>query len=676
MAQFPTGFGRSPTYFTSQLSLANINRTNSGLFHVSQQLSTGRALIKPSDDSVRAATISTLDARLERADQIIKNLGYAGSSLDILDLAVADASSLVNDALSIASSQIGSLASPEERKGQAVIIESMLDSLLRISNRESMIGHVFGGQAPGTPPILGLNGAYRFVGERGSLTTDVGLASGIPVTLGADSAIGALSARMEGYVDLNPQLNLDTRLQDLNGARDLGVNAGAIEIQFGAGPTETLDLTGAVTIDDVIDRLESGLAQYETDHGVTILGPGGVGISGESLTIDVPAGSLVITDPNGGYTAADLGIGQTFDASNVVGAGTDPRLTLTSQVSDLAGLSGPLGSLRLMNNGKQFTIDLSGAQTIADLKSLLEEGGTGVSVEINADGTGLNVSTSIAGTRDRAMSIVNFGATNTAEMLGIRTFADTTETSALNDGRGLQVLSGATDEDGNPAPQYDVDFTITLGDGFEIDINLDPTDIATVGDVVAQIEAQADAALIAAGRPDTDLTVMVAPNENGLLLAQNPLLGGVPAVAPRNNSTAAEQLGLLDLSTTPNPGQMVGSDVGAARVDNLFTALLDLAEALRADSEFGIQLASDRLQSLSDELSVTRGLVGGFGKRVEDELRREEDKRVLDTSVRSSLYDVDFAEAATRLSLLELQLQAGLQVAAGGTQLTLLNFLG
>ena len=120
----------------------------------------------------------------------------------------------------------------------------------------------------------------------------------------------------------------------------------------------------------------------------------------------------------------------------------------------------------------------------------------------------------------------------------------------------------------------------------------------------------------------------------------------------------------------------MGSDVGAARVDNLFTALLDLAEALRADSEFGIQLASDRLQSLSDELSVTRGLVGGFGKRVEDELRREEDKRVLDTSVRSSLYDVDFAEAATRLSLLELQLQAGLQVAAGGTQLTLLNFLG
>lgn len=676
MTSFPTSFGRTPNLIGSQISLSNINRTNAGLFQVGQQLTTGRALIKPSDDSIRAATIATLDSRLERSDQILKSLGYAGSSLDTLDLAVADASDLVNDALGIASSQIGSLSSREEREGQAIIIDSMLDSLLRISNRESLIGHVFGGSAPGQPPIQLLNNAYQFVGEQGSLFTDVGLASGIPVTLGADSAIGALSSRVNGSVDLDPRLSLDTRLSDLDGARGLGSQGGAIEIQFGAAPAVTIDLTNAKTIDDVIDTLTAEITQYETDHGVSILGPGGVGITGETLTFDVPAGALQVSDLQGSYVAADLGIADSFDSVTTGGTSVAPKLTLTTQISDLQGLAGPLGTIEISNNGKTFRVDLSGAQTISDLKSLIEQGGSGVKFEINEDRTGININTTIAGTRSRAMSISNTGSTATAELLGVRTFATDTPVSVLNDGHGVQAISGATDENGNPAPEYDVDFTITLGDGFEIDINLDPANMSTIGDVVAQIDAQADAALTAAGRATSDLTVIIAPNQNGIMLAQNPLLAGLPSAASRNNSPAAEQLGLTDLTPTSQGGQVVGADTGSVRVDNLFTALLDLAEALRDDSEFGIQLASDRLQTLSDDLAVTRGLVGGYGQRVTDETLREEDKQVLDTSVRSSLYDVDFAAAATQMSLLQLQLQAGLQVASTGSQLTLLSFLG
>ncbi|MFT5422584.1 MAG: flagellin-like hook-associated protein FlgL [Phycisphaerales bacterium] len=676
MTSFPTSFGRTPNLMGSQLSLSNINRTSASLFHVGQQLTTGRSLIKPSDDSIRAATIATLDTRLERSDQILKNLGYAGSSLDTLDLAVADASDLVNDALGIASAQIGSLASSEEREGQAVIVDSMLDSLLRIANRDSLIGHVFGGSAPGRPPINQLNNAYQFIGERGSLFTDVGLASGIPVTLGADSAIGALSARVSGSVDLDPQLSLETRLANLDGARGLGSTDGAVEIQFGAGPAATIDLTGAKTIDDVVDALTAGIEQYEIDNSVSILGPGGIGVTGEGLTLDVPAGSLLINDLQGSYVAADLGIANTFDSATVNGAALGPQLTLTSQISDLQGLAGPLGTLELSNNGKLFRIDLSAAQTVSDLKSLIEQGGTGVRVEINEDGTGININTTIAGTRSRAMSIGNTGTTATADLLGVRTFAEGTPTSVLNDGRGVQALNGATDEDGNPAPEYDVDFTITLGDGFEIDINLDPSNIATIGDVVAQIESQADAVLTAASRPTTDLTVIVAPNQNGIMLAQNPLITGLPTTASRNNSTAAEQLGLLDLSPTSQGGQVVGADTGSVRVDNLFTALLDLSEALRDDSEFGIQLASDRLQTLSDDLAITRGLVGGYGQRVTDEIFREEDKQVLDASLKAGLFNVDFAAAATQMSLLQVQLQAGLQIASTSSQLTLLSFLG
>ena len=80
----------------------------------------------------------------------------------------------------------------------------------------------------------------------------------------------------------DPRLGLDTRLVDLNGGRNLGATGGTIQIQFGAGPSATIDLTHAQTIDDVVDALNAGIAQYETDHGVSILGPGGVSISGET----------------------------------------------------------------------------------------------------------------------------------------------------------------------------------------------------------------------------------------------------------------------------------------------------------------------------------------------------------------------------------------------------------
>jgi flagellin-like hook-associated protein FlgL len=60
---------------------------------------------------------------------------------------------------------------------------------------------------------------------------------------------------------------------------------------------------------------------------------------------------------------------------------------------------------------------------------------------------------------------------------------------------------------------------------------------------------------------------------------------------------------------------------------------------------------------------------------VDEEVIRQEDRQILDETIRSSLRDVDYAAASTRFAQLQLQLQAGLSVAAQSQQLTLLNFL-
>ena len=682
MTSFPTSFSRVPSLLFNQQQLTLLERTNFDIFRVSEQLTTGRAINRPSDDPVRASAISLLDARVERSAQVLRNLEYARGALDEADVALGGAMDIVNEALSIASAQIGSLSSSEEREGQAVIVDSLLDSLFRTANRESIVGSIFGGSSPGTSPFISAgNGAFQFVGQRGSLFTDIGPGRSIPVTLGADNAVGALSARVEGSTDLNPGLTLDTRIDDLDGSRGLGITLGTFRASFNGDTPFTIDIGSADTVGDAIDQINAAIRQYETDNGVSVLGPGGVSISGESITLDVPAGSLAFSDLANGVTAADLGLvfdpPAGFDAATTAGLATSPRLTFESPVSALAGLGSTLGSLTIKNNARTFTVDLSTAETIGDIKAALEAGGTGVRVEINEDGTGIDVVSEIAGSRVHALSIEEAGdLSGTASALGIRTLDRGTPLSVFNDGRGVEVLSGGTDENGNPAPEYDVDFTITLGDGFEIPINLDPSGLTTVDDLLAQVNTQADAALTAAGRPASDFTAGLTDNDNGITFFQDAALGGGSSVRPENNSKAADQRGLLEGTVGAGGARFVAEDRATTRPDNLFSWLSDLAVSLRTDDTFGIQLASEKLDEAAESLGLSRALVGGYAQRVQDETLREEDRQVLDVSTRSLLRDTDFAAAATELTLLETQLQAGLAATSRAQQLTLLDFLG
>jgi len=683
MSSFPTSYSRAPSLMFTMQNLRNINATNVSLGRLNNQLATGLDILRPSDDPVRSATISTLDTRIEHTNQLLSNLNFAGSSVGTLDQILADAKSLVDEAASIASSQINS--DPETRESQAIIIDSLIDSLYSLANQESLIGHVFGGSAPGRQPIIYDRGAYRFVGEIGGLTAALGTASNVPLTLGVGAAIGELSSRMEGVVDLNPGLTPDTLLSDLNGANSIGVNTGIIEFSYNGGQVAQVDLTGAITVGDVLDRLDAAVIQYESDQAVTVLGPGAFSISGSGISIDIPAGNLQFFDSQGSAIASELGLvtdpPTPFNAGSPVGQDLDPKLTWTSPVSVFAGLGGsPLGSIQLKNNGATHTIDLSGAQTLGDIKSAIESGNTGVRVLISDDQQSINIVTESAGTQSHAMSIGEVvGGGGTAELLGIRTFADFTKISDFNDGEGVSVVSGRTDPlTGLVDPALNTDFEIKLGDGFVISIDLSPTDLNSVGTLVGAINSQADAQLTAASRPTSDFDAQVGPITNGIEFLQTAGIaaGGPIAIRPLNNSQAAEGLGLIDGKSGGANTVFRSEDRATIRVNNLFSHLLDLSQALKDDDTFGIEIATKRLGISQDHVIQARSTVGGYARRLDDETRRQEDRVVFDQAVRSQLRDLDYAAASSEFSQLQLQLQAGLSVAAQSQQLTLLDFLG
>ncbi len=677
MSSFPTSYSRSPTLLFTQNSMNALSRTNFDISRINEQLSTGLSLLRPSDDPIRSATVSILDSRLEHTDQLLKNLEFAGNSLGILDQSLGDAKSLIDEAYSIASSQLSSPSDTDSRAGQAIIIDSLISSLYNIANTESLVGYVFGGTSPGTPPVSHENGGYRFTGERGGLLAALGSSSDIPITLGADNAIGSLSNRVEGTADLNPDLTNNTRLQDLNGARQLGVDTGTFNMSFNGGVTVSIDITQADTIGDVADTIEAAIIQYEADNGVTILGPGGVDIAGGALNFDVVSGNLDFSDTQGSNVGADIGIVQnpstSITAISGSGADLDPRITWTTPITALSGLGGSaLDQIQLNSNGQSVTVDLSGATTLGDIRSAIESAGNGIRVELNENGQGLNIITETAGTSDLALSIAEVaGGNDTATLLGIRSFALDTPISVFNDGRGVDIATGNSD------PSQDNDFIITLGDGFEINIDLGTNDIATVGTLIDAINTQADTQLTAAGRPTTDFSASLSATTNGIELNQSLTLGAIDALSvSSDNSAAAEHLGFTNAVSSNAGNTLVSEDRATVRVNNLFTNLLDLAEALRNDDTLGIQVASQTMKGSLDDLIQSQALVGGYAKRIDTEVLRQEDKVIFDESMRSQLRDVDFAQAASRFSQLQLQLQATMSIIGQTQSNTLLDFIG
>ena len=119
-----------------------------------------------------------------------------------------------------------------------------------------------------------------------------------------------------------------------------------------------------------------------------------------------------------------------------------------------------------------------------------------------------------------------------------------------------------------------------------------------------------------------------------------------------------------------------GSNRTKVRVAGVFSDLLDLREALNKNDIFGIVFAAEHLEESVDNVSQTRALVGGFTNRVAKATITQEDQMLLDERVRSDMRDLDFAHAAVRLNLLQVQLAAGLQTTAMMGSRTLLDFLG
>ena len=680
MTSIPSNLTRVPNILVSRITMAGLTSTNSDLLRLQTQLSTLKRVNRPSDDPVSGSLINVLDQEMELSEQRGRNLTHAKSVLGVMDQRIGSINDMVLESKTIASSQLGAGSDASTREQQSTIISSMLNELLSTMNSDYVGLSLFSGSRVGTRAMETFDGGYRYMGDLNGLMTDLGSQIDFPLTLPADTVVGSLSARMEGTVDLNASVTPDTMLRDLRGPMT-GVEAmGTVMVTINAGTTIEVDLSKAETVEDAMTTLESAI---RTAAPGVLAGAFGSGVdiapSGDRIRVNVAgANTVLFSDGPTGAGASALGIsGVTYDSGTTTNAATsadlNPRVTDRTMMAAMAPtVALDLGSDMVIRNGNRTgTVTVTPGMSVGELKEAVKRLDLGVRVEINEKGDSLDFINEVAGLR---MSISEGGGT-IATTLGVRTMMLGTPTSVMNDGRGVGIAHGNVDENGNPDPSRNVDFQVTLSDGSTFSVDLRPGDLTTVGTLIGRINAEASASGLTIGNGPGEFQAAVSTAGNGLVLEDR--LGGFSPVSVTSlNGYAAEDLGLLDgKSVLGTPATLTGSDRTNVRVDGLFTTLLDLRDSLANDDERGITFAGERLETDLDRLNRARGLVGGREQRVEQSEQRLEDKKLLDTSIKSTLQDLDFFEASSRLSLLQTQLQAAMTSAARTAPLTLLNYL-
>ena len=641
MAINPINLGRVSQNLKA-FTLLNTMRSNQlGLYNVQNQIATGSRFQRPSQEPLAAGAAGRLDRKLESLAQVQKNLRDANAFLAEGESAMQDAINLAIEANTLAIEAASDGLTPDERSSLAVVIDSILEQLVSIGNREHLGTPLFSGHYGDSAPFEQLADGVLFRGDAGRLKTilDTNLAQDTFSISGLEF-FQTESAAVVGFADLDPRLTLDTRIADLDGALGQGVGLGRIAVSDGA-TTVDIDLTGVDTIGDLLDRLNAGMP----DTLVAIADADAIRIQSAGAA---PV-RVTITDTAGGTTAVDLGIFTNQPLAAIAGLDLNARLTERTRISDFylgAGVDLTNG-FTITNGAETARLDFAGAATLEDLLNRINQTDIGVTARIAADGSRIEIRNRVSG---RALRISENGGL-VATALGVRSLHAGVPLSALRQGLGVDSVVGD-------------DFRVTTEDGTTIDVDINDLDLgsATVQDVLNLLNTRGGGAL----------TATLSQAGAGIVITDNTDGAGALRIERLNVSPTIDSLGLNVAATG---GQLVGGDVNPIVVDGPFTALLELRTAMRADDAKAVTAAGQRLQRTLSEMQRVQGELAARARVMLERETRVEAETVGTRLLLSEARDTDLTEAVVRFQQAQTALQANLAVSSTVFDLSLLDYL-
>jgi flagellin-like hook-associated protein FlgL len=636
MAIIPVNLARVSNNLRTFNLLQTSRSTQLNLFRAQNQIATGLRFQTASEDPVSASQVLTLDQHMSNLTRAQSNLGRINSTLTTVEAAMQESIDLLTEAKNLTLESIGDNSSTTERQSLMTVVDRILEQMISVGNRQHLGQYLFAGDSGRQPFVWGAAG----IEYRG----DLGQAEGIvdanfnqdSFTVSGASFFRGISPAVRGVVDLDPRVTPETRISDLRGATGQGVQLGTV-VLVEDGQQFSIDLTGAETVGDVLDRLNAQMPDtlVATTDGYGIQ----IGYSGTATP------TFTLSDITGGTTARDLGIHTNGGSGPQPAADLDPVLTHLTKLADLRTnvMASLPDGLRITNGDRTVEVDLSTAETTQDLLNAINATGLGVLARISDDGRTIEVRNRVSGSDLR---IEELGG-SLAGVLGIRSMQPGTPLSELNDGRGVGTVDGP-------------DIRITTANGMSFDVDLDGA--ATLNDVIDALNSAGGGAI----------TASLSPTGGGLRITDNTFGVGTLIAERLNVSPALSDLG-LDVAAVGNT--LTGRDVNPVRVDGPFTALLELRQGLQNDDRRLMEQAGERIERVLEQMRLIQGQTASQAKKLDDQAQRVENELSAAQILQSELRDADLTDVITRFQQLQTALQANYAAASRIMDLNLLNYL-
>ncbi|MDB5172872.1 MAG: flagellar hook-associated 2 domain protein [Phycisphaerales bacterium] len=432
---------------------------------------------------------------------------------------------------------------------------------------------------------------------------------------GAAKDLGILATGSGGAINGSTLLaGLDSVLvTSLNGGS--GLPLGRISITDRTGTAATIDLTGAKSVQDILDTINNA------SLGVTAsLNNAGNGIQLQDTTGG--SGNLVVADVNS-TTAQALGIVGTFDTTKTVVSGANLHQQFVSQNTLLSKYNGGKGvapgSFKITNSaGISATVDLSSGTftTVGDVMSAINAKQVGVTASINANGDGILLTdtagggtkltvANVSGTTATDLNIAGAATTNTIDGSFTRTVAVTATDTLATLQTKIQGLGGGVVanivNDGSGVNGFRLSLTSTnTGRNGRVVIDGGATNLTTQKLVEGQ-----DAAVFFGGA-DASQSLLLTSSSNQL----SNVIAGV------NITLTGASQSPVTLNVTRDSSNIVTQ---MQKFTDTFNAVVskinDLTKFNTTTNSGGLLLGDSTVQTVQQQMySVFQGVVSGAGR--------------------------------------------------------------
>jgi flagellar hook-associated protein 3 FlgL len=261
--------------------LNNIQRNESRLARLQEQVATGRRITVPSDDPTGAVRSLTLRSNDDETTQSQLNLDLADGWLNATDIALQDVNSIIQRARELAVQGANETLSQQETKALSTEVDQLIGHAIQLANTRSGDRYIFGGFSTKAQPfdMLDMDGdvtetasaatAWQYNGDNGEIQRAVAPGVKLGVNVTGDRVFPQVFDVLIGIRDdlrnrFQTSLSED-RLDELDSVHDdvldalgeVGAKGARLEITKRQLSAQHLNDTGLISLTENVDMSDA-----------------------------------------------------------------------------------------------------------------------------------------------------------------------------------------------------------------------------------------------------------------------------------------------------------------------------------------------------------------------------------------------------------------------------------